>query len=258
MTDDGVRQRRGEKSGGDSATTTTVASSDHQQMPSPDDQMKNAHAKIVMTKMRTAELHASWRGHLFRLSLLIVIISLHQAQVRSAGCIREIKASSGGEGGNDVGGYEAMQLILGESSFELVGVVISFLLAYFLALGQLIDAPLSMDTWPYLLSSVLVPMQLGMFYHNEPQGCFVGGADPASFGDLAPTEIRQFPVGVVYHTIISLAVWFMKMGMDKCEENVDLVEVAMRELSAMNENMKIKAARIDGLAKKRRQVGSKR
>ena len=250
---DNLRQRRGKKSttasGGASAllsSTTTDAggASDHNGETTPIEQLRNAQAKLIISRTRTADLHTAWRGQLFRLSLIVVFVTIHQLQSSISSCITEIKQSSPAAGDNQesgvasVPGAEAIRVMFGDSFCEILGVVIASLLAYFLAVSEHQNTAFKLDAWQYMLSSALVPIALGYYFNFKQVGCMgvgIGEEDPA-----ADDKRHQFPVVVIYHTIVTFAYWFMKSGMQQCEDHVKLVTDSMKDFERMEEKMELK------------------
>ena len=229
---DNLRQRRGTKSsnGTTSATTTTTTtttttnttsgpsatSSSSANKPTPTDQLKHAHARLIVARDRTADLHAVWRGQLFRLSFLILFLSVYQLQTSISTCVTEIK----GVGENDITGVQAIKIIFTDSFCELLGVIISSLLAYFLAAST--KTTLDLDYPAYMVCSVLIPICLGIYFQSERVGCFVYEDNDNNNMKLdkiqeVDDKRHQFPAAVIYHTIVTVAFWFMKQGMKHCE-----------------------------------------
>lgn len=133
-----------------------------------------------------------------------------------------------------VTGMEASWIIFGDSYSELLGVIISSLLAHFLAVGDL-KGKLELDGWSYLLSSALVPICLGLYFNNSTHE--------------EEEEMRhQFPAVVLWHTMITGAYWFMKSGMRDCE---DAVNTCVSELGIMNEKIVLRSKSNGGSTKKR-------
>jgi len=169
---------------------------------------------------------------------------MHQLQTSISSCIREIKEGDGKDDGSVsavVTGAEAVKLIFGDSYCEILGVVISSLLSYFLALSKVTVGMLELDNWSYMLSSALVPITLGLYFHTKHLGCFPGGGEDDIESAEAEVEDRhQFPVVVIYHTIVTIAFWFMKSGMQQCEEHVNLVDDSIQDFARMDEKMKLK------------------
>ncbi|KAL7542914.1 hypothetical protein ACHAWF_007281 [Thalassiosira exigua] len=235
-----LRQRRGTKSA--EASTSSSLDADTGQ-PTPLQQLRNAQAKLIISRDRTADLHTAWRNQLFRLSLVVVCVSIHQLQSSISSCILEVKGSnkaSGGEGSEGyLSGAESIKLIFVDSFCELLGVFISSLLAYFLALSRT-DA-LELDNWPYMVSSAIVPVSLGFYFHSTNKlGCLRGDNALDNFSDSAQDQRHQFPAVVIYHTIVTVAFWFMKNGMHQCEGHVNLVEGSIKDFERMEKKLELK------------------
>ena len=63
MADNNVRQRRGKKStsgAADSEVSSTTNNNDTTK-PTPSEQLKNAQARLIVSRDRTADLHTAWR-----------------------------------------------------------------------------------------------------------------------------------------------------------------------------------------------------
>jgi hypothetical protein len=239
---DNLRQRRGKKSSDATSTKEekpTVSSAADKGKSTSIEQLQGARARLVVARERTADLHAAWRNQLFRLSLLIIFITVHQFQEPISSCIAEMKTwneDAGVSASDDpISGMQAIGILFKQTYCELLGVVTATLLAYFLARGR--NAPLELDSWPYMLSSAMVPVQLGFYFHSKQVKSCVG-----EFNDEDNEEgVRKFPVVVIYHTIVTMAVWFMKSGADQCEEHVKMVEYSIRDLERMDKKLKQKA-----------------
>mmetsp|Transcript_115 Transcript_115/g.235 ORF Transcript_115/g.235 Transcript_115/m.235 type:complete len:249 (+) Transcript_115:171-917(+) len=233
------RQRRGKKDG-ESAVKTK------EELPinrTPVNQLRHAQARLVVARDRTADLHTAWRNQLFRLSLLVTLICLHALQSPTSSCISDIKdfnamlSSEEGGSGKPIRGFEVIRLLFGETFCELLGVITAFLLTYFLALCR--GAPQSLDHWTYIVSSALVPMQLGFFFHSKHLGC-LRGYNGFEFDETSEKAKRQFPVVVIYHTIVTFAFWFMKSGMETCEEHLKMATVSLRDCERMDKKIEQK------------------
>ena len=83
----------------------------------------------------------------------------------------------------------------------------------------------TLTSWPFVTASSLVPLCLGFFYHSNHVGCW-----DESFQYRDEVDTRQFPVSTIFHFIVTGCYWFMKMGMDKYENNVALVKKLQSEL----------------------------
>merc|ERR1712194_300669 len=100
-------------------------------MGTPIEQLRRAQAKLIISRDRTVDLHAAWKNQLFRMSFLIVAVTLYQLKNSVSTCIQEIKDSN-----NDVDDKKlaTAKLIFSHSFSEIVGVFISSLLTYFLSI----------------------------------------------------------------------------------------------------------------------------
>ena len=232
MADDtaNLRQRRGKKEGtGGGSTSADVTTSS---AATPIQQLRDAHARLVLSRERTAELHHSWRNQLFRVSLLVIFISLHQLQSCIGSCLKEIKGFNQSTADGSISGTQAIQTVFGMYCYEMLGVVISFLLALFL--GMCKDDKRDLDHWSYLMCSALVPVCLGFYFQSKDVGCMEEATPEVE------TAKRQFPAVVIYHTITTLAFWFMQSGIDQCEHHVKIVEESMRDFARMDKKMALK------------------
>mmetsp|Transcript_31567 Transcript_31567/g.63755 ORF Transcript_31567/g.63755 Transcript_31567/m.63755 type:complete len:250 (-) Transcript_31567:2884-3633(-) len=246
MTGGNLRQRRGkQQASGKNATMKEDESSAGSELD-PIDQLRNAQQKLMMSHQRTVDLHTAWRAQMFRISLLIIFVTMHQFQSPISTCIADTKESNeaAGESGEEtiISGLKAVMLIFTESFCELLGVIIASLLSYFLALSK--DSPLELDAWPYVASSAFVPPLLGFYFHSKKLGCLGTGMDESS-----PT--RQFPVVVIYHTVVTFAFWFMKNGIQQCEDHVNLVNESIKDFQRMDKKIKQKQQLREKAAKKR-------
>mmetsp|Transcript_19849 Transcript_19849/g.45499 ORF Transcript_19849/g.45499 Transcript_19849/m.45499 type:complete len:248 (-) Transcript_19849:29-772(-) len=246
VTADNLRQRRGKKDGAgvtggstsaDGATSTAAE-------VTPIQQLRDAHARLVLSRERTAELHHSWRNQLLRVSLLVIFISLHQLQSCIGSCLREIKGFNQSTADGKISGARAIQTVFGMYFYEVLGVVISFLLALFL--GTRKDSKRDLDHWSYLMCSALVPVCLGFYFQSQDVGC-MEEATPEE-----ETAKRQFPAVVIYHTITTLAFWFMQSGRDQCENHVKIVEESIRDFVRMDKKMELKRQKMKQAGRKER------
>ncbi|KAL3763100.1 hypothetical protein ACHAWU_004986 [Discostella pseudostelligera] len=238
-----LKQRRGKKSNAPpeaSASTPSEVNVNASQPPNtPLEQLRSAEERLIIARERTADLHAAWRGQLFRLSLLVVFVAMYQLQTSIAACIREIKDHD--TKAATVTGVEAMQLIFGDSFSELLGVIISSLLAYFLAMSSSsTSAQADLNSLPYMVSSALTPVCLGFFFNSKSMGC-LGEEETLNNTDTVDDRRHQFPAVVIYHTIVTFAFWFMKSGMQQCEDNVKLCTQSIQDIERMNKTTRSKS-----------------
>ena len=61
MADNNVRQRRGKKSTSAADSETSTTTDNDTTKPTPSKQLKNAQARLIVSRDRTADLHTAWR-----------------------------------------------------------------------------------------------------------------------------------------------------------------------------------------------------
>ena len=226
-TNDNLRQRRGKKSTVIAASATTSATTS----VTPLEQIRIAHARLVASRDRTADLHAAWRGQLLRFAPLVWFVTMYQLKNSISSCVSDIKSR---DGVKTITGMEASWIIFGDSYSELLGVVISSLLAHFLAVADL-NGKLELDGWSYMLSSALVPICVGLYFNNSTHATCRGVEEEVSVDD---DKMRhQFPAVILWHTMITGAYWFMKSGMRDCEDAVNTCAQTIAELETTKEKM---------------------
>ncbi|KAL7483477.1 hypothetical protein ACHAW6_009119 [Cyclotella cf. meneghiniana] len=235
-----LRQRRGKKATNGPATQhDKTPSKAPEETRTPMEQLRDAQARLMVSRDRTADLHAAWRNQMFRMSLIIIFVTIHQFQKPIQSCIADIKASnhrvgvSAEEGLSEkqrISGMEAIGMLFGYTFFELLSVATAFLIAYLILSNK--NSSLELNTTPYFLSSALVPIQLGFYFHSkQPLSCVGEGVEEVQ---------RNFPVVVIYHTIVTVAGWFMKSGMEQCEEHVKLVTDSIADFERMEKKLQKK------------------
>ena len=72
-------------------TSTTGGGGDPATKPTLEEQLDKAEYAVRKSKYAAAQVHYWWRQHLFRLSLLVFLLSFHQARRPSEACIQNIK-----------------------------------------------------------------------------------------------------------------------------------------------------------------------
>ena len=242
MVDENLKQRRGKNIvASATATTSRDTTTEEENKPTPLEQMRCAQARLIVSRDRTADLHAAWRGQLFRFSLLVVVVTMYQLKASLTACIRDIKDREG----TIAISFEAIKILFGDSYCELMGVVISSLLAYFLALGY--NNGLVLESWPYVLSTALAPICVGLFFNTTQVGC--RGGEDLDMGGVDDKR-HQFPAVILWHTVVTGAYWFMKSGMQECEDNVKLCTQSIEDFEIMDKKMALRAAKLNTVKKK--------
>jgi hypothetical protein len=101
---------------------------------------------------------------------------------------------------------------------EILGLVMMSSLAYFLYDET---KPAKFNEPTYMVSTMLVPMQLATYFQQPLVGCahVMEGAEPVN---------RAFPVSMIYHMIVTLSCFFMNYQMTHRNKAIKAV-VTMRK-----------------------------
>jgi hypothetical protein len=183
-----------------------------------DDELQKAMDTVLITRDRAKQLHSMWRNHLWKLSFLVSFLSMYQSQQPFTLCITSLKKKM-----EPLSDYSAFYTIIGENMCEVVNMINSLLLSYFLS----IDNPQgSLSHWSFVVASSFTPLCIGLFYHSNRIGCF-----DTNFTNHDESQKRQFPVSAVFQFIVTGCYWFMHMEMEKYERNVEMVKRLHMELS---------------------------
>ena len=59
------------------------------------EQLDRAEQAVSSNRASVLQLHSNWRTSLLRMSYIVIVVTLHQAQMPSADCMKEIKVSFG-------------------------------------------------------------------------------------------------------------------------------------------------------------------
>lgn len=76
------------------ATVPAGGGSGTEEKISLNEQLDRAEAAVQKNRQTSLQLHQQWRTHLLRMSYLVIIVKLHQAQAPTEACIKEIKVST--------------------------------------------------------------------------------------------------------------------------------------------------------------------
>mmetsp|Transcript_17738 Transcript_17738/g.25032 ORF Transcript_17738/g.25032 Transcript_17738/m.25032 type:complete len:230 (-) Transcript_17738:465-1154(-) len=192
-------------------------------------EIEKAMKAVKSTMIMTSKLHESWRNHLLRLSYLVALLTLHQFQQPFGECITNVKSHNDiVQNEEKVSGWNTVWLATNATMCEIVNVVISLCLVSFLSLK---DPNAELKTWQYIISSSLVPLCLGIYFHTKRIECI---GEELLVNDSDDKTTRQFPVAVIFHTIVTGSLWFMKMAMEKCKNNVESVEKLQKNLESLS------------------------
>jgi hypothetical protein len=245
-----TEEKTAENASGDTSNDATAAAAQPQDL---NDQLQKAMQKVVSNKAATETLHEQWRSYLLHIALMVIVMSFVQVQTPISTCLKEIKAVNRQTNGATtvISWKEAVGFVFQDTMCEWIGICLAASLAYFLLSKRPHD-----DTgvkWsaamPYVISSALIPIQLSTYFQTKELagGCLRDGSSSNEEG-RAP----NFPVAVIFHVICTAAYFFMKYGIDKCMDNIEMVNDLMQKLEqAKSTSSSAASKRKDGSTKKK-------
>jgi hypothetical protein len=103
-----------------------------------------------------------------------------------------------------------------------MGLIMMAALSYFLAQA---DKPITFSDQYYMIATGLIPLQVAAYFQNQKMGCahLVDGAEPLD---------RDFPISMVFHTIVTICCWFMNYQMQLRNDEVKAVADMRRTLAS--------------------------
>ena len=200
-------------------------------------ELDKAIASVTGVKLRTDQLHRQWRSQLQRLSCLVMLLSLHQFSQPALQCVNDVNAHEGSQSLRTT-----IQLVMGHSMMEAMGVIISFLLFQFTSMN---DPAGDFMSQSYVAAASLIPICAGMFIHVDYSLTCLGETQDVimeEFGGSVEVK-RSIPVAIVFHVIVSACYWFMKLGKGQCDNQVDAMmrlKTELGESKSKQEKKKIK------------------
>eukprot|EP00560_Eucampia_antarctica_P001184 CAMPEP_0197832690 /NCGR_PEP_ID=MMETSP1437-20131217/15675_1 /TAXON_ID=49252 ORGANISM="Eucampia antarctica, Strain CCMP1452" /NCGR_SAMPLE_ID=MMETSP1437 /ASSEMBLY_ACC=CAM_ASM_001096 /LENGTH=232 /DNA_ID=CAMNT_0043436197 /DNA_START=102 /DNA_END=800 /DNA_ORIENTATION=- len=197
------------------------------------DQVEKACRTVLETKQRTLDLHHSWRSYLLRVAMLTLLLNMHQMVVPLQHCYADLQHSM-----TPVVSWESVTLMVGESLYETLSMVVTCALVFFLVSVHR-NQPITMTEPSFGLACSLVTVCSFLYYRMRDQAF---QCRPLLPEEEADREVHQFPIGLVLHAIVTFCMYFMKMGIHTCDENIELVKTLRATLTkATHQSQKSKA-----------------
>jgi len=212
------------------------------------EQVETAVMRVLMVQARTVELFNHWKSQLLRLSILIAILSIHQAGKSIASCIQDIKDAR--IEAKDAGGWDHRQMLetwlglMAEFQLEMLNIaLVAFTLAFMYLNsdlqkqkdegGEPDENPWNWTAhWTFASSSTLSSALVGIFAYTKKIGC-------KSIFENAITEIdgeersrSDFPVSVIFFLIVIVSYLFMSVGLVRVNRNVKLVQSLKQQMKS--------------------------
>jgi len=183
------------------------------------EKLSKALIQVRVTKDRTAELHMQWRAHLYRISLIIGVLALHQCQRTMRDCLNNIALISDTFSEGKFAELRTIAIfVCNDSICEILNVGITIALFTFLTIRDPHGNFLSQS---FRASSILAVLSVAAFCNMQSNG---SNARSEIRDETNDQRKRQFPVAVIFHAIVAACYWFMDMGIAKCDQSIQLVE----------------------------------
>lgn len=135
----------------------------------------------------------------------------------------------------EITGFGALMAILNDSHVELLGIACAGCLLWCLSL-PMVNRDFS--TIPYRLSCSFIPMIVSLYFSNKTMGCIKDEMAEHTIEDLPERSARGFPLVLVFHTIVSISLWFMQYQVGQHQKNIDMVEKLRKDLKEAREAKK--------------------
>jgi hypothetical protein len=256
--DDG--KRRGKK---DNTSSKKKGSTTDKKEANFNEHLERAQSAVLSNKLATETLHAQWRTSLKRMSYMLLIISLHQAQGPTQACLTDIKALnrhySSLEMSDDVkekmiSGMQAIVLVLKDGIVAVLGLIMAASLTYFTSM----DPHGDFTSTAYMLAVASVPPIVSLHFNwnnpnrNEKNESFYNKScvdmELLDQGGVEPVDrLHGFPVVLAYFVVLTVSYFFMDWQRQKQVQNGKMVLQLQKD---MEDQAKVQAQEEKGSKKK--------
>lgn len=182
--------------------------------------IQNSLSKAIDTvhgaKLQTQKLHSQWRAHLYRMSLLVGILAVHQ-------CYQVMKQCFNDSTGNEFQMRNISELkvtlaiVLDGCLSEILNIAAIFAIFNFLTIS---NPQANFSSPSYIVSCFLVMSSIAGFYAYQFKD------------EVSRKNEKQLPISSVFHVIVTVCYWFMDVGISKCNNNIQVVEEYEKALKA--------------------------
>jgi hypothetical protein len=217
-------------------TTTTSTSSQAKEKMSLTEQLDRAQASVEGNQQTALNLHRQWRAHLLRLSMVVMIVTFHQAQQPTTNCVTEIKQWNEIKKNSmedTITGWQTITAVLTDSVSELLAIICVGCLLWCLCLPM---AGTDFSTLPYRLSCACLPIIVRIYFSNKDNtsGCLNDGGEMEQYyqtiEDPPERPPRPFPIILIFHTIVSICLFFMQFQVKQHTHNIEMVLKLKKDL----------------------------
>lgn len=129
-------------------------------------------------------------------------------------------------------GFQAFVAVLNDSVAELLSLFCTAFLLWCLSLPM---ANKDFSSLPYRLSCVCIPLIVSMYFSKKEVGCISDESFQHTIEDAPERPARGFPVILIFHTIVSLSLWFMQYQVGQHDQNIEIVKKLKKDLMEVPE-----------------------
>jgi hypothetical protein len=125
-------------------------------------------------------------------------------------------------------GFQALYAVVNDSFVEIMGIACAGCLLWCLSLPM---RDQDFSTLPYRLSCACIPMIVSLYFSNKTLGCLKD--EPVmqhTIEDPPERTARGFPVILIFHTIVSISLWFMHFQIQQHFKNIEMVSKMKKDL----------------------------
>jgi hypothetical protein len=133
-------------------------------------------------------------------------------------------------------GFQALLAVVNDSFVEIMGIACAGCLLWCLSLPM---RDRDFSTLPYRLSTACIPMIVSLYFSNRTMGCLKD--EPMmqhTIEDPPERTARGFPVILIFHTIVSISLWFMHFQVKQHFKSVEMVLKLKKDLMDAREAKK--------------------
>lgn len=220
---------------------------------SASDRVLKTEKELLFARERTIQLHNGWIIYLKLISILVIGLSVHHI-------LKIVQQHQKLHNDNDnesfiIHGIKFGTDMMDNALFEVISLTLSvmqslFLLSLHTTSG---DSSAIRCFWYnkiYVICSVLVIIQLGMhIYHHQNKNKH----DEVDNNDHRRRD-PEFPISVAFYLIITIALYFMKYGINEMDKHLDLVY----RMKVQSRNLKKIYASNDKQSKRRNKLNKKK
>lgn len=218
------------------------------------DRVLKTEKELLFSRERTIQLHNGWIGYLKRVSILVIGLSMHHIWK----ILQLQQQQQNNDNDNETFILHSIKFgtnVMDNALFEVISLTLGVILSLFLfslhaTSGDSSAIRMFWYNKIYVFCSILVITQLGMYiYHHQNKNIH----DEEDNKDNRSRDL-EFPISVAFYLIITVALYFMRYGINEMDKHLDLVyrmKVQSRNLEKIYESRDKQSKRRNKLNKKK-------